>query len=348
MRSKALKFISIVFSIVIFLSLLGLFSLIYLNNPPSRVDGHDPGVVLKIRQGESLSEIAKELQRENLIRSALFFKLLCKVKGVDTKIKAGYYKISREKTNIDIIDILTKGKQEEIKITFPEGWTISKIARHLESKGITSASDFKKAAHSKKLVEEFGIPGKSLEGFLYPDTYFFPKEFPAELVAEIMVKNFFKHLKKIEPDYTKLTSRQLYQKIILASIVEREYRIKEEAPIIASVFYNRLRRNIGLESCATLEYIITEIEGKKHPEYITIEDKKLNSDYNTYKWAGLPPGPISNPGKVALDAAFHPAKTDYWYFVLEDRKTGKHYFSKSLEEHNRAKYTYLKSVSSGK
>ena len=99
-----------------------------------------------------------------------------------------------------------------------------------------------------------------------------------------------------------------------------------EAPLIASVFYNRLKRNIGLESCATLEYIITEIQQKAHPEYITLEDEKINSPYNTYKWAGLPPGPISNPGRIALEAAFHPAQTGYLYFVLRDQQAGRHFF----------------------
>ena len=108
------------------------------------------------------------------------------------------------------------------------------------------------------------------------------------------------------------------------------------------MFYNRLRYNIGLESCATLEYIITEILGKEHPDYITAEDKRIDSEYNTYKWAGLPPGPISSPGRVALDAAFHPASSDYFYFVLKDSEKGEHYFSRSLTQHNEAKYQYLK------
>jgi UPF0755 protein len=128
----------------------------------------------------------------------------------------------------------------------------------------------------------------------------------------------------------------------MASIVEREYRVAEEAPLIASVFYNRLDRNIGLESCATLEYIITEIQQKAHPEYITLDDERIDSPFNTYKWAGLPPGPISNPGKTALEAAFHPASTGYLYFVLRDAASGRHFFSRDLNEHNQAKYLYVK------
>ena len=117
------------------------------------------------------------------------------------------------------------------------------------------------------------------------------------------------------------------------------------APLIASVFRNRLKHNIGLESCATVEYIITEIEGRPHPGFITGQDLKIDSPYNTYKWAGLPPGPISNPGLVALDAAMHAPQTDYYYFLLKDPSKGEHHFSRSLIGHNEAKRFYLKGPS---
>jgi UPF0755 protein len=161
-------------------------------------------------------------------------------------------------------------------------------------------------------------------------------------MAELMARTFFENLDRIEPQWKGMDRHAVYDTIIMASIVEREYRADDEAPLIASVFYNRLKRNIGLESCATLEYIITEIQQKAHPEYITLEDEKINSRYNTYKWAGLPPGPISNPGRIALEAAFHPAQTGYLYFVLRDQQAGRHFFSRDLSEHNQAKYLYLK------
>ena len=144
------------------------------------------------------------------------------------------------------------------------------------------------------------------------------------------------------PNYEQLSSQELYEKIIMASIIEREYRVEDEAPIIASVFYNRLKYNVGLESCATLEYIITEINGEPHPRIITNEMKAINSPYNTYMWHGLPPGPVSNPGGIALEASLYPKKTDYWYFCVKNQETGEHYFSKDLDEHNAAKWYYLK------
>ena len=155
----------------------------------------------------------------------------------------------------------------------------------------------------------------------------------AEDVVSFMVKNFFSKIEEFNLD---VTPEKLHSYLTLASIVEREYRIESEAPLIASVFTNRLRYNIGLYSCATVEYIITEILGRPHPEKITYKDLKLDSPYNTYLWAGLPPGPISNPGLVAIKAAINPAKTNYYYFVLNDSKKGSHTFSKDFDEHREA------------
>ncbi|NOY09856.1 MAG: endolytic transglycosylase MltG [Spirochaetes bacterium] len=343
---KIIRFFIIIFAVILIAVLAAASGMVYLNSPADRNQA-DRNQVFIIDHGENLSNIARSLKTREFIRAAFFLKLLSKFNNTEKEYKAGYYKIKPGSTTIDIMELLTSGRQEQVKVTFPEGWTIKKIALHLQGKGIIKAADFIAAAHSKKILKEFNIPSDTAEGYLYPDTYFFPKEFSAQVVVEIMIKQFFKVLEKIEPQYKKMSNVDLHNKIILASIVEREYRIESEAPLIASVFYNRLRRNIGLESCATLEYIITEIEGKKHPKYITLADKKIKSLFNTYMWAGLPPAPISNPGVVAIDAAFHPAKTDYWYFVLKNVKTGEHYFSRSLKEHNKAKHIYLKKVYAG-
>jgi UPF0755 protein len=295
-----------------------------------------------IRKGESLSRISERLQEEGFIRWAPVLDLLGRIRGTAGSFKAGYYRVPRRASTSAIHDLLVSGAQSLGKLTIPEGWTTGKIAAHLEAQGICTAAEFEAAARSGPLARRLGVPAAALEGYLFPDTYLVPSPFPAETLAEIMVKRFFETLDEIEPGWKALGPDVLQQKVILASIVEREYRVAEEAPRIASVFANRLRRNIGLESCATLEYIITEIQRKAHPEYITIEDKRIDSPYNTYKWAGLPPGPISNPGRVALEAGFHPARTDYLYFVLQDQQTGRHHFSRDLNEHNQAKYLYLK------
>jgi UPF0755 protein len=295
-----------------------------------------------IQRGESLSRISERLQDEGFIRFAPFLDVVGKIRGTQGAFKAGYYRIPAGATALSIHWLLVDGAQTLEKLTIPEGWTSTKIARHLEAESVCRAQDFLSATRPPELLSKFGVQGRSLEGYLFPDTYYVPRPFPADAMVELMVRTFFDSMARIFPGWHEIPPEKLRDTLILASIVEREYRMPDEAPLIASVFYNRLHRNIGLESCATLEYIITEIQQKAHPEYITAEDEKVNSPYNTYKWAGLPPGPISNPGRTALEAAFHPAQTDYMYFVLRDPEAGRHYFSRHLSEHNQAKYLYLK------
>jgi len=315
-------------------------ALLFVNSSPLH---RPPGDRLfAIQRGETLTHISQRLQEERFIRFAPFLDVVGRISGTQRAFKAGYYRIPSGASALSIRWLLVDGAQTLDKLTIPEGWTITKIARHLEAEGVCSEADFLAAARSPELLSKFAVQGRSLEGYLFPDTYYVPRPFPAQALVELMVKTFFDSLTRIHPGWQEMSPEKLRDTLIVASIVEREYRMPAEAPLIASVFYNRLRRNMGLESCATLEYIITEILQKAHPEYITTDDEKLNSPYNTYKWAGLPPGPISNPGKTALEAAFHPAQTDYLYFVLRDPDAGRHYFSRDLSEHNQAKYLYLK------
>jgi UPF0755 protein len=325
-----------VFGVVASLAIVAAF----LNSSPPAMRKGDR--LFPIEKGESLTRISLDLQDNGFIRCAPLLEAVGRLKGTQSDFKAGYYRIPRASSTLAIHDFLVAGAQNLGKVTIPEGWTSSKIARHLEAEGVCSASDFMAATRSPELLSQFNVPGKSLEGYLFPDTYFVPRPFPATTLVQLMVKTFFDTVGRIEPDQTALGKPNFRDALIVASIVEREYQVADEAPLIAAVFYNRLRLNMGLESCATLEYIITEIQQKAHPEYITIEDEKLNSPYNTYKWAGLPPGPISNPGRTALEAAFQPARTDYLYFVLRDSQSGRHFFSRNLNEHNQAKYLYLK------
>jgi UPF0755 protein len=298
--------------------------------------------LFSIDRGESLSQISRQLRDQGFIRFAPLLDVIGRLRGTQAVFKAGYYRIPAGASTLAIHDLLVMGAQTLGKVTIPEGWTLGKIARHLEAEGITGAADFLAAARSPSVMAEFGITEPSMEGYLFPDTYFVPRPFPARTMVELMARTFFQNLAAVQPEWKNLPTDSLRQKIIMASIVEREYQVDQEAPLIASVFYNRLRLNIGLESCATLEYIITEIQQKPHPEYITLEDEKIDSPYNTYKWAGMPPGPISNPGRTALEAAFKPARSDYLYFVLRDPAAGRHFFSRNLNEHNQAKYLYLK------
>ena len=202
----------------------------------------------------------------------------------------------------------------------------------MEEAGICSAAEFKAICYDKNFVSSFNIAGETAEGFLFPDTYFLTTGMSAKEVAQLMIETFFQKAAEV-PGLLDKTPKELYDTVILASIVEREYRVEEEAPLIASVFTNRLKQNIGLYSCATIVYILTEIEGRAHPERVLLEDTKIDSPYNTYKWAGLTPGPISNPGLVALNAAANPPKTNYYFFQVSDSQAGKHVFTSTFDEH---------------
>jgi UPF0755 protein len=314
----------------------------FLNLPTDAVDAGSS--IFEVHKGESVNRISHRLQENNLIHSSLLFRLISKVRQTEKDIKAGKYRIEESSSTVRIHDLLVSGRQILKKVTIPEGWTFDEIAVRLEEENIVDGEQFRKVCTSEDFLASMNIPAPSVEGYLFPDTYYFSQNVGAKSVATHLIETMMDTIETIEPEYKQMTSRELHQKVIVASIVEREYRLEEEAPIIASVFYNRLHADMGLDSCATIEYIITEIQDKPHPSYLTYEDLKIESPYNTYLYAGLPPGAICNPGKTALEAAFHPADTDYWYFVLKNPQSGRHHFSEDISEHNRARRLYLKSV----
>ncbi len=313
----------------------------YYNLPISRSD--DEAAVIEIEKGETLRSISEKLEENNLIRSGFLMMAVSKAMGTEQKMKSGQYSISRIMSTTEIHEMIVSGAALLYKVTISEGLTVSKIASILENNKITDKESFLDAVIDKEIIRKFNIASDSLEGYLFPDSYMFPQNYPAEKVVSYMVSNFFKKLAVIYPEYGSLTSKEINNRVIIASIVEREYRVPDEAALIASVFSNRLNIRMPLGSCATVEYIITEIQKKPHPEYLTYADIEVESEYNTYIKYGLPPTPISNPGKIALEAAFNPAKTNYLYFVLKDKNSGEHFFSTRFSDHNNAKVLYLKS-----
>lgn len=289
---------------------------------------------VEVRRGETSQSVGRRLERAGLIRNRYFWNLLGRVEK--EHIKSGTYLVDVPMSQIAIMRLLISGKQTLHRVTIKEGLTVRKMAKVFEDAGICSAQDFIASSKDTQIINLYNIPNNSMEGYLFPDTYFFPSGYPAEDVIKAMADNFFKRLETIDPSIITMSQNELNEKVIVASIIEREYRIAEEASLMAGVFYNRLRINMGLQSCATVEYIITEIQGKPHPRVITAEDLEIRNPYNTYMWAGLPPGPISSPGELALRAAFFPERTEYFYFRLEDAATGRHYFSRTNDEHIRA------------
>ncbi len=312
----------------------------YFDAPPGSAAGRP--ALYEVKEGASVSGIAKELEENGVIRSSYYFIILSKLYDTQDKIKSGYYRIEPGMTSGEVHDMFVEGTQKLVRVTIPEGLTARKTGARFEENEICSQSDFLKAVYSAGLVEEYSVPAGSLEGYLYPDTYMFQHKYPAEKVVRHMVDTFFEELADIEPDYGEYTPDELHRKVVLASIIEREYRDPEEVGMIASVFYNRLDMNMRLQSCATVVYALTEVKGREHPGSLTYDDLEVESEFNTYRNWGLPPGPIANPGKFALDGAFHPADTDYLYFLLKDPNAGKHVFSQTLEDHNTAYRLYIK------
>ena len=343
---KSIKISIIILFILFFIFGLGFFLLYTVSRPP--VDSNNPkNEILQVRievpYGMSVFQISSVLKEHNLIRSEKIFYycarfpqirkiLFPKNSDLDFSLKSGVYYVKNDMQIPEILELLSSGQQEYIKISIPEGFTISKIAELLEENRVCSKNDFINISKDKNLLSKYQIPADSCEGYLFPDTYFFTLGMKTETVICSMLDNFFEKINTI-PNLSEKNPEDLFYTVRLASIVEREYRLEEEAPLIASVFQNRLRRNIGLYSCATVVYILTELQGRPHPDRILIEDTKIDSPYNTYKYAGLPPGAISNPGVVALSAATNTPKTNYYYFQIADAQTGRHVFTKSFEEH---------------
>jgi UPF0755 protein len=300
--------------------------------------------LFSVGKGLSGSKIADDLEGRGLIRSALFFKFALRASGNVSKMKSGTYRISKGASSLGIMATLAEGKQATVRVTLPEGYTRRQIGELLESKSICSAADFMNATQDPEFLSSRGITFKTAEGYLFPDTYEFPLNADPEEIASTMVDGLFAAVKRQLPDAPKAESEDFAKGIILASIIEREYRVDSEAQIMASVFRNRLKIGMALQSCATVVYVITEIQGKPHPDVVYDRDLAIKSPYNTYLQRGLPPGPISNPGMTALSAVFHPAKTPYLYFRLVDPEKGIHHFSESLSEHNQAAGLYTKAV----
>ena len=339
MKKSSKILISLVSALAVFVVVV----CVYFNSLCKAKDSKQNAVSQRIQvpEGTSIKTLGKELENLNLIKSdfafyygarfSVFNKLFVHSQK-KLQLKSGYYKISSDMSIAEIYDYLTSGKQEYIKVSFPEGLTKSKIAFRLEESGVCEAEKFKKAVVNPEIIASYSLPTESLEGYLFPDTYFLTPMMEAESVVRVMVDNFFEHVKDI-PVLKDMSVGDLDYMVRLASIVEREYRIDEEAPLIASVFKNRLRRNIGLYSCATIEYVITEIEGRPHPDKITWKDLQIDSPYNTYLWAGLPPTAISNPGVIALTACANAPRTKYYYFRLINEDEGRHVFTEDFSQH---------------
>lgn len=349
---KLTKILSILIAIILLAVAGGIFYIFNQSQPVSK-DTEAAKVRVEIPSGISVRKVGNVLKENELIKNEDLFYYFARFpqlrqiifpkedNSVRFTLKSGIYYISPAMTIPAIQNLLSSGQQEFVKISIPEGLTISKIAAILEQNRICSTEDFKSSCSNKDILDAFSITGETAEGFLFPETYFMNLNMNSDDVVKLMIQTFFEKTASI-PNFSDKTPEEKYEIVKLASIVEREYRVEDEAPLIASVFKNRLRRDIGLYSCATVEYIITEILGRPHPEKILISDTQIDNPYNTYKWAGLPPGPISNPGLVALSASTNTPKTNYYFFQVVNPEEGRHVFTTTFEEHKENRPIYTK------
>jgi len=285
--------------------------------------------------GSGIRKLASELKAGGIIRSSWHFILLTRLRGQAHRLKAGDYRFNDAMTPDMILKKLAAGDVDFRKFALPEGYSIYQAAELLEQKGYFKKSEFLEKCRDTALLNRLGVNGQSVEGYLYPATYNLSRGGSEEQLIAQMVALFEKKYAEVLSVDDGKNGLSRHQVVTLASLIEKEAVSSEEKPIISSVFHNRLRIGMPLQSDPTAVYGVRAFAGK-----VTKADIEQFTPYNTYRIKGLPPGPIGNPGSDALRAAVNPAATSYLYFVA--RQDGTHQFSRSLDEHNRAVSKYLK------
>ncbi len=305
----------------------------YAYNPGSSIP--DP-VVIEIPRGSSVKEIGQILGDKGLLTNDIRFPLVARLSGKSSSLQAGEFEVPPDKTVLELIDFLVSAKPVQYSVTIPEGFNIGDTAALLEEKGICDAASYKKHAIDQAFIVSLGFGEmESLEGYLFPDTYYLtkadtdPRQFISMQVSRF--NSVWDRLEKESNDGQETITKK--DAVILASMVEKETGAGAERARIAGVFFNRLKRGMKLQSDPTVVYGVDDYQGK-----ITKTHLKAPTPYNTYVIPGLPAGPIANPGEAALQAVLQPEETLYLYFVAKN--DGTHHFSTTLREHNRAVRKY--------
>ncbi len=323
---------------ILFLSLVILLVLMFtgcnLDEMRNPVDPDNTDVVqITVNRGATTSSIGTTLMEAELIQSEMVFKMAAKELGADGKMQAGDYELSKSMSTDEIIEKLVSGDVvlNTFTFTIPEGFELKDITTRLVEEGYVNQAKFEEAL-MKSYDYRFLEGQDSLEGFLFPDTYEMKIGATEDEIVIRMLDRFdeiFKDEYYGRLDELGMTMNQL---VTLASIVEREAQAKEEFPIVAGVFHNRIEDGMLLQSCATVQYILGERKAR-----LTYDDIAIDSPFNTYINAGLPPSPIASPGKLALESALFPEEHNYYYFVVKKGGNGTHVFSETLAGHNKAK-----------
>jgi UPF0755 protein len=330
--AKIKPWVAVLLALLIFL-VLSLSSYLHFLASP-----YGNGRIVKVfdfSSGYTMKKISKELERSRIIGSATLFSLYARIQGADEKVQAGTYRFTDGMPPQEILSKLINGDVFEIRFVVPEGYSIYQIAELLENRKIFTKKIFLRECFDRTLLNELQIPARSVEGFLLPRTYTIKPGTDAATLIKEMVAQFRSTYALNYANQAKSLGLSDLAVLTLASMIEKEAVVPAERPLIASVFFNRLKKDMPLQSDPTAVYGIRAFAGK-----ISKKDILRDTPYNTYSINGLPPGPIGNPGEDSIKAVLYPAQTPYLYFVA--RKDGTHHFSASLEEHTRAIEKYLK------
>jgi UPF0755 protein len=287
-----------------------------------------PAREVTIEKGESFRQIARALADAGVVRSELALRIYGRMSGTASQIKPGDYAFKGGERISDVMRHLVKGDFIVVTITIPEGLTVHEIAERVGATGLVCEDEFENAARDGAMVRALGLMPLGAEGYLFPATYKFSPHAKTDDVLAAMLARFYQVLTPQVEERMFAVGLDARRLVTMASIVEKEAKAPTERPLIAGVFYNRLRLGMPLQSDPTAEY---ELDGAKESAVSAVH---TTSAFNTYDFSGLPPGPIANPGLKSIEAALNPAQTDFLYFVA--REGGTHVFSKSYDEHRHA------------
>ncbi|MFH2038646.1 MAG: endolytic transglycosylase MltG [Chloroflexota bacterium] len=289
-----------------------------------------------IEPGDSVYQISDNLEILGLIRNSKIFRIFLVWKDLDTTVQAGDYILNPGMTGIEIAYALQDATPTDVSISVWAGWRKEEIADSLITSGLNiSPEEFLDAVNNPRISLDFLPDNTSAEGFLFPGTYSIPRDTNADQLVSILIQNFSLYFTIELQENLQRHGLDIYQAVILASIVEREAIVPEEQPMIASVFYNRLNNGMKLDSDPTVQYAVgyDDENGNWWKNPLTLQDLSIDSPYNTYIYPNLPPSPISNPGLSALRAVAYPAQTPYFYFRAQCDGSGLHFFSETYEQH---------------
>ena len=291
----------------------------------------EPEIFVEIPAGSSTTSMAHRLAEAGVVPNATAFEAAVWLRKAGRRLQAGEYRFDRPATPAEVVDRLARGDVYLRSITFREGLTIRQMAQLFEEKGFGPADTFATAASNPERIASLDPQARDLEGYLFPNTYALPRRATADTLVDRMVGAFEKTMSTELRERAAARGLSVRQLVTLASIVEKETGVAEERPLVAAVYSNRLKVGMGLQCDPTVIFALQRVG--RFDGNLSRDDLAFDSPYNTYKYPGLPPGPIAAPGKGSLEAAARPAEADYLYFV--SRNDGTHAFARTLDEHNR-------------